>query len=70
MTTAVRRHLEDWHVPYRYVDIDEDRAAAKWVSDRNNGKEKKPTIDVAGEILTEPSPAELERLLRGKQLLT
>jgi mycoredoxin len=56
-------------VPYDYVNIEADRDAAEWVREQNGGKERKPTLDIAGEILAEPSNAALEQALRSKHLL-
>jgi glutaredoxin len=69
LTKAALTHLDHIGVPYQYIDIDEDRTAAKWVADHNNGSEKKPTIDVDGEVLSEPSHSELDRVLRAKHVL-
>jgi glutaredoxin len=66
MTRRTRVHLDRRHIPYEYVDIDEDRSAASWVAAQNGGKEKKPTVDVAGYVLSEPSNEELDRVLREK----
>lgn len=63
LTKRSRTFLDKKGVPYEYVDIDRDRTAAKWVADHNDGKEKKPTIDIDGKILTEPSDRELEAAL-------
>ena len=70
LTRAALMHLDVVGVEYKYIDIDEDPEAAKWVADHNNGREKKPTIDVDGEVLTEPSDAELDEVLRAKSVLT
>ncbi len=70
LTRAALSHLDNIGVQYKYIDIDEDAGAAKWVADHNNGKEKKPTIDVDGNVLTTPSDSELEKVLREKHLLS
>lgn len=69
MTTRVRRFLDQAGVAYKYVNIDHDQNAAAWVAERNNGKEKKPTLDVAGEVLTTPTNTELSQVLQRKGLL-
>lgn len=59
-TQAVRRHLDRLGVPYRYVDIDRDPEAAarlRWVT---GGYLSHPTVEVAGEVLVEPSLYELD----------
>lgn len=70
LTRAALRHLDQVGVEYKYIDIEEDAEAAKWVADQNDGKEKKPTIDVDGEVLSEPTNAELDDVLRSKSVLT
>jgi len=69
LTTRARAHLEKIGVQYEYIDVEQDEAASKWVKDQNNGKEKKPTIDVDGQILSEPTNAELDQALSAKGLL-
>jgi glutaredoxin len=69
LTKAALLHLDELGVDYKYIDIEEDAAAAKWVADHNDGKEKKPTIDVDGEVLSEPSNQELDEALRSKSVI-
>ena len=69
LTTNARSLLDEQGVNYSYIDIDKDEKAAKWVRDHNGGKEKKPTIDVDGEVVTEPTNSELQNLLRTKHIL-
>ena len=69
LTKGTRMHLERLGVQYDYVDIDRDRKAARWVAEQNGGKEKKPTLDIEGEILTEPSNSELDQVLQAKGVL-
>ncbi|HXE05385.1 MAG TPA: glutaredoxin family protein [Bryobacteraceae bacterium] len=69
LTQGARGFLEHRGVPYDYVNIEADRDAAEWVREQNGGKERKPTLDIAGEILAEPSNAALEQALRSKHLL-
>ena len=64
MTKNTLAHLKRVGVPYTYVDIDNDDEARKWVAAQNNGKEKKPTLDIDGSILTEPSNSELDDVLK------
>ena len=66
MTARTRAHLDRRHIPYVYVDIDLDRESAKWVAEQNGGKEKKPTLDIDGQILTEPTNRELDEVLAAK----
>lgn len=69
LTKNALEHLDQLGVEYEYINIDEDEAAARWVADHNHGREKKPTIDIEGQVLTEPSDAELEKVLRSKKVL-
>jgi len=64
MTTSTLRHLDQLGVKYQFIDIDEDSKAAEWVRSQNDGKERKPTLDIDGVILSEPSNAEVDRTLR------
>ncbi len=64
MTKRTLSHLKELGVPFDYVDIDNDAEARKWVASQNNGKEKKPTLDIGGTILTEPSNSELDTVLK------
>lgn len=70
MTRSSLSHLKHLGVEYKYIDLDHDAQAAKWVADHNNGKEKKPTIDVNGEVLTAPTDDELDETLRAQNLLS
>ena len=63
LTAEAREHLDELGVEYEYINIEEDPAAAKWVKQQNGGKEKKPTIDIDGLILSEPSNRELDAAL-------
>ena len=64
MTKRTLSHLDQLGVPYDYVDIDNDPKAREWVSSQNHGKEKKPTLDIGGTILSEPSNSELDSVLK------
>lgn len=68
-TQRVRSRLDDLRVPYRYIDIEADERAAAWVRHQNDGKEKKPTVDIGGIILLAPGNLELEEALKDAQLL-
>ncbi|HYO81348.1 MAG TPA: glutaredoxin family protein [Bryobacteraceae bacterium] len=68
-TRRVLSHLDDLGVPYQYINVEEDSAASEWVKQQNGGKEKKPTIDIGGTILTSPRTDELEQVLRRENLL-
>lgn len=68
MTTTTLRHLDQLGVKYQFIDIEADPKAAEWVRRQNNGKERKPTLDIDGVILSEPSNAELDRTLRQQNI--
>jgi mycoredoxin len=57
--------LFDQHsIPYRWVDIDKDEKAAKYVESLNHGSRSVPTIVWPdGSLLTEPSGDELAKKL-------
>jgi glutaredoxin len=69
MTTRTRAHLDQQGIAYEYVNIDRDRRGAEWVAAQNGGKEKKPTVDIAGSVLAEPTNAELDKVLEEKGLV-
>jgi glutaredoxin len=66
MTKRTLQHLDRKQIPYDYVDIDRDRKAASWVAAQNDGKEKKPTLDIGGTVVAEPTNEELDQVLRTK----
>ena len=68
MTQSTLSHLNDRGITYDYVDIDEDRKAAQWVAQHNGGKEKKPTLDIDGLILSTPSNSEIDQALASKKI--
>ncbi len=68
MTRRTLEHLKERGIEYQYIDIDKDREAAKWVADQNGGREKKPTLNIEGEVLSEPSNHELDRVLAAHKL--
>jgi len=69
-TRRTLMHLDDLGVDYEYINVDNDEAASQWVKDQNGGKEKKPTIDIGGRVLTSPSNQQLEDALRGVKALS
>ena len=68
-TRHAREFLDRLGVQYTYVDVERDEAAAAWVREQNGGKERKPTVDVAGQILCVPSDHELTSALRERGLM-
>jgi mycoredoxin len=59
-------YLNKKHVPFEFIDVEKDPAASEWVKAQNGGKEKKPTLDIDGKVVTEPTDEELEELVRGR----
>jgi len=59
-TQMVRRFLDRLGIPYEYVDLDLDPAAARRVAWLTGGYVSHPTVSVAGEVLVEPTLGELE----------
>jgi glutaredoxin len=68
-TRHTRQLLDRLGVAYEYVNIEGDERAREWVREHNGGKESKPTVDVAGQILTTPSDHELTSALRERGLM-
>ncbi|MEJ5200822.1 MAG: glutaredoxin domain-containing protein [Anaerolineales bacterium] len=59
-----RRFLDEHNIAYRWIDIDTDAVARKFVEETNHGFRSVPTIVFPdGSILVEPSNAELARKL-------
>lgn len=68
-TRHTREFLDRLGVAYEYVDIEANDAAREWVREHNEGKERKPTLDVAGQILSVPTDHELTATLRERGLM-
>lgn len=59
-----RRVLDEHHIPYTYIDIDENREGRMFVEQINRGYRSVPTIAFPdGSILVEPSNEELRAKL-------
>ena len=63
------KHLDSLGIKYEYLDVDQDPHAQAWVKDHNNGKQKLPTLDVGGQILSVPDTPELDEALRAKGIV-
>ena len=63
MTQRVLEHLHDLGVDHEYIEVRNNPAASTWVKEQNGGLEKKPTLDIGGQVLTEPSNAEIDDVL-------
>ncbi|HEX8559236.1 MAG TPA: glutaredoxin family protein [Pyrinomonadaceae bacterium] len=68
-TRRARQFLDGLGVQYEYVDVEQDEKAAAWVREQNGGKERKPTVDVAGQVLCVPSDHDLTAALRERGLM-
>jgi mycoredoxin len=68
-TQRTRAFLERLGVAYKYVNVEADETASAWVREHNDGKELKPTVDVAGQILSMPTDHELTSALRERGLM-
>jgi glutaredoxin len=60
------KHLRELGVAFKYINIEQDEGARAWVREHNEGREPKPTIELAGQVLTTPTDRELESALREK----
>lgn len=68
-TSMTRAQLKKLGVKFAYVNIDKDPAGAEWVRDHNGGKQKLPTVDVGGKILSIPDDVDLEAALKAARVL-
>jgi glutaredoxin len=66
------RHLRRLHIPYRYINVDEDLAALERAQSLNDGRRRTPTIDLGmgGAPLVEPDNDTLTSALVEMQMLT
>ena len=65
-TQRTLEHLRELGVAHKYINVEQDAQAAAWVREHNDGKERKPTLDIAGQVLSVPTNRELESALREK----
>lgn len=65
LTKRTLAWLQENHFDFEYIDVEQDQSASAWVKKQNHGKEKKPTVDIDGIILSEPTNQELESALSG-----
>ncbi len=63
-TQHTLKHLQSLGVAFDYINIEENEQAAAWVKEHNEGKERKPTLDISGQVLSVPSDRELDSALR------
>ncbi len=59
-----RRILDQYNIPFTFIDIDEDMDGRRFVEKVNNGNRSVPTIIFTdGSMLVEPTSAELKEKL-------
>lgn len=63
LTNGVRRYLIAGHFEYDYFNIDHDQTAAEFVLAANQGRRRLPVVVIADRVVTNPTAAELRRLL-------
>jgi glutaredoxin len=63
LTYGVRRYLTEGHFDYDYFNIDDDHAAEAFVVATNDGRRRFPIVVVEDRVVTEPTVAELRRVL-------
>jgi mycoredoxin len=68
-TQMARRLLDRSQISYNFRDMDADPEAARQVEWWTGGYKSHPTIQIGGDILVEPSTAELQASLRHNGLL-
>ena len=68
-TRHTREYLDRLGVQYQYVDVGRDEAAAAWVREQSGGRERRPVVDIAGQVLTVPTEHELTGALRERGLM-
>lgn len=69
VTRRALSHLDQVGVAYDFIDVDNDPAASEWVKERNGGVELKPTLDVAGDVVTANQLDTLDDTLRAHGFL-
>jgi glutaredoxin len=57
-------HLDQQGVAYTYRNVDSDTGALEWVKAQNDGKRKLPTILIGDQVLSVPTNAEIDDVLR------
>ena len=62
-TVRTRLFLNRHGVPYALMDVEQSAEAAQKVREWNDGILSTPTLDIEGQILTEPSDEELAAVL-------
>jgi len=63
LTFGVREYLTRSRVEYDYYNIEQDPGAHDFVLAMNDGRQRTPMVVVDEEIVTNPTRAELQKLL-------
>ncbi|MBD0370165.1 MAG: glutaredoxin family protein [Pyrinomonadaceae bacterium] len=63
-TQRTLEHLDGLGVDYEYINVEENAEASRWVKEKNGGKERKPTLEINGRVLSTPSNEELDAALK------
>ena len=69
-TRNVIRQLQHIGVDYEYINIEHNEVARAWVAAQSGGKERKPTVDIGGRVLSEPTQDELSAALQAANLVS
>ena len=59
-----KRYLDRKGVPYREIDIEEHPEYAERIEQATGGYRTVPTLEIDGRIMVNPSPRELDEVLR------
>lgn len=65
-TQRARRWMEQWQVPYRYVEVESTPGAEALIANWNEGRAVRPTIDIGGAVFINPDQTTLEAELRAQ----
>jgi glutaredoxin len=63
LTVGVREYLADSRLTYDYYDVDRDAGADEFVLAMNDGRRRLPMVVVHERVITNPTVAELQRVL-------
>ncbi len=63
-TQRTLKHLDELGADYDYINIEHDEEAARFVREHNDGRERKPTVEINGRVLSTPSDDELDAALQ------
>lgn len=58
-TIRLVRQLQQWDVPFRYIDVDEDPEAERLIASWNNGRSIRPTVQLGEQVWINPPAAQV-----------